>query len=422
MSGLELILAGAAPDTGNLGVSALCYSTVANILKQREDAHINILGHGSHKTTEQFAVNGNQTCDVVAAKHTRRFYDPSAFINIRYSIKLGPLASKTAKMFRNANALLDISGGDSFTDLYGKRRFEAIVLPKIIAVENNIPLVLLPQTYGPFVEGGEPRAVAQDLIRRSRLAYARDQYSFEYMQELLGGDFNPEVHKQGVDVAFLLPAASKEQVDAKGLTPPREPSTEVFGINVSGLIYNDPENAKSQYGIKVDYHKLLKTFIEHVLNQSAGDVWLVPHVHAPYGHYESDLSACEKLKSHFSESQQQRIKVVNGDYDQCEIKGVIGQCDWFTGTRMHSTVGSLSQAVPTAAIAYSGKTRGVFATAGQEAMVFDARQETTENLLDQLINSWALRSKTKEELERDIPLLKQRAHRQFEEIVSSISR
>jgi polysaccharide pyruvyl transferase WcaK-like protein len=88
---------------------------------------------------------------------------------------------------------------------------------------------------------------------------------------------------------------------------------------------------------------------------------------------------------------------------------------------MHSTVGSLSQAVPTAAIAYSGKTRGVFATAGQEAMVFDARQETTENLLEQLIGSWALRSQTKEELERDIPLLKQRAHRQFEEIVSSIS-
>lgn len=420
MSTSDVILAGAAPDTGNLGVSALCYSTIANLLEHKESLSVNVLGHGSHNKQEKFHINGSKSANIVAAKHTRRLYDPSSFINIRYSIKLGPLASKTAKLFRNSKAILDISGGDSFTDLYGRRRFDAIVLPKIIAVENNIPLILLPQTYGPFNPNGSEIKIAQDLIKRSTLAYARDQYSFEYMKELLGSAFNPETHKQGVDVAFLLPATPFDQVKAKGLIPEREANTEVFGINVSGLIYNDPEAALNQYGIKVDYHQLLEKFITYVLANSDGDIWLVPHVLARFEHFESDAFACEKLKSHFTDAQQKRIKVVSGKYDQCEIKGVIAQCDWFTGTRMHSTVGSLSMMVPTAAIAYSGKTRGVFATAGQEDKVFDARKESTEDLLAQLINAWKLRNITRAELQRDIPLLKQRAHQQFEEIISRI--
>ena len=420
MRSLDIILAGAAPDTGNLGVSALCYSTVSNLLAHCSDLNVNVLGHGSRSSSQQLRIDDTKSANVIAAKHTRRFYDTSSFINIRCSIKLGPLASETAKLFKRSRALLDISGGDSFTDLYGRRRFNAIVLPKQIALENNIPLILLPQTYGPFSPTGKEISIAKKLVQNASLAYARDANSFEYMKELLAGGFNPEIHKQGVDVAFLLPASSEDHVRAKGLLPERDPGKEVFGINVSGLIYNDVEIAANQYGIKVDYHALLEQFVRHILANSEGDVWLVPHVLAPFGHYESDAFACETLKSHFSDHEQTRIKVITGEYDQCEIKGVISQCDWFTGTRMHSTVGSLSQTVPTAAIAYSGKTLGVFATAGQEDKVFDARQEKTEDLLGKLIKSWEVRKETKLELQRDIPLLKERAHRQFDEIIEHI--
>jgi len=421
MNSLELILAGAAPDTGNLGVSALCYSTIATLKDHDSSIKVNVLGHGSHKESKSFSIGEHSAANILAAKHTRRFYDPSSFNNIRASIKLGPFASKTAKVFKRCNALLDISGGDSFTDLYGKRRFDAIVLPKKIAVENNIPLVLLPQTYGPFQPKQKAERVSQELIKRSALAYARDPYSYEYLKELLGSDFDPALHKQGVDVAFLLPAASTEEVTVKGLLPQREAGKEVFGINVSGLIYNDPDIARTQYGIRVNYHELLTSFISHVLKYSDGDVWLVPHVLVPYDHFESDAFACNKLKSHFSEADQLRIKIVSGQYDQCEIKGVISQCSWFTGTRMHSTVGSLSTTIPTAAIAYSGKTRGVFATAGQEDKVFDARFESTDDLLGKLIGAWQTRNETKQELIRDIPKLKSKAHAQFDEIISTIS-
>ena len=222
-------------------------------------------------------------------------------------------------------------------------------------------------------------------------------------------------------LAFLLPSSGLDAIRDTGLIPEREENVEVFGINVSGLIYNNPDIAGKQYGIRIDYHQVLFEFIRHLLSNSQGDIWLVPHVLVPIGHFESDLSACMKLKSHFNSEQQRRIKVVSGEYDQCQIKSVISQCSWFVGTRMHATVGSLSMTVPTAAIAYSGKTRGVFSTAGQEDKVFDARMESTEHLLAKLICAWSMRDQTRQELIRDIPLLKQRAKAQFDDIVSRIN-
>ena len=416
----HVILAGAAPDTGNLGVSALCYSSVANLSKEMPDLEVDILDHGKGYRKGAYVTHDGVECNVLGAKHSKRFYEQSSFVNVRTTIKLGPLASPTAKLFKRANALLDISGGDSFTDLYLRRRFNAIVLPKIIAIENNIPLVLLPQTYGPF-QKSDTRALAQKILRGTQLAYARDKYSFEYMKELLGADFDEERHKLGVDVAFLLPTETKEHVQALGLLPEQVEGKEIFGINVSGLIYNDPAVAKSQYGISIDYHKVLHTFIGKILEESDGDVWLVPHVLAPFEHFESDARASEQLKATFNQEQQSRIKVITGKYDQCEIKAVIAQCDWFMGTRMHSTVGSLSNCVPTTALAYSGKTKGVFKTADQEDKVLDARTDTTDYVLEKMIEHWHQRTETRAALNEFIPKLKARATDQFKAIANKIA-
>ena len=44
----------------------------------------------------------------------------------------------------------EICGGDSFSDIYGIRRFIFTVIPDIIAIFLNKSLILLPQTYGPY--------------------------------------------------------------------------------------------------------------------------------------------------------------------------------------------------------------------------------------------------------------------------------
>src|SRR5690606_16748007 len=108
---------------------------------------------------------------------------------------------RAAQAIAKARAVLDVSGGDSFTDLYGPRRFEGIVLPKLAAIDAGVPLVLLPQTYGPF-NTRRCRRIAERVARRSATAWARDERSFAALRELLGNEYDAKRHRSGVDVAF----------------------------------------------------------------------------------------------------------------------------------------------------------------------------------------------------------------------------
>ena len=48
--------------------------------------------------------------------------------------RLGGLGNRGARAIAAAPAVLDASGGDSFTDLYGQRRPDAIAMPKELAI------------------------------------------------------------------------------------------------------------------------------------------------------------------------------------------------------------------------------------------------------------------------------------------------
>ena len=72
---------------------------------------------------------------------------------------------------------------------------------------------------------------------------------------------------------------------------------------------------------------------------------------------ESDLRACRQLVDKLGQAAQGRVRILSGQYSEMEIKWVIAQLKWFCGTRMHSTIASLSSGVPSAAIAYRDKTR-----------------------------------------------------------------
>jgi polysaccharide pyruvyl transferase WcaK-like protein len=84
--------------------------------------------------------------------------------------------------------------------------------------------------------------------------------------------------------------------------------------------------------------------------------------------------------------------VLDHQYNQSEVKWVIGKCDWFCGMRMHATIAALSSGVPTAALAYSGKTMGVFASVGVEDAVVDARKESTAAAAELLLERWHTRN------------------------------
>jgi polysaccharide pyruvyl transferase WcaK-like protein len=412
---------GASPGTGNQGVNALCWSTLTG-LAERGCNELHVFDYGREARP---AALGTVPYTLHGMTIGKRVWQANHLGRARLAATLGLRENVVVKAVAEADLVLDASGGDSFTDLYGAARFRQIVAPKQIALDMGRPLVLLPQTYGPFARASS-RRVARRVIAGARLAYARDPDSYLRLQELLGDRFDPARHRPGIDLAFglkpsvpdALEPAVKRMLAARG-------AHRLVGLNISGLIANRPQEAASRFDLACDYNALMRELVVWFLEKTDVRLLLVPHVHAPTGHYESDLDAAQSLLDGLppgvSRSAADRIAVVSQALDARELKWLIAQTDWFCGTRMHSTVAALSSGVATAALAYSLKTRGVFATCAMADSVVDMRASTGPEALARLQQLWARRRCDAANLARHLPRVGQAAARQLDEIVGMAS-
>ncbi|MDX2114093.1 MAG: polysaccharide pyruvyl transferase family protein [Planctomycetota bacterium] len=343
---------------------------------------------------------------------TRRWYRPESHAALGLSLSTPMNFGSSAALLRRASAFLDISGGDSFTSLYGAERFRAVTWPKRMALRMRKPLVLLPQTYGPFDD--ESRREAARLVRGAAACWARDARSFEILRELLGDRFDAERHRLGVDVAFLL----DRRAPAEWTPPARQAGEPLAAVNVSGLIFNDPEKARTRYGFKADYAVLKRRVVERLVDEGAR-VLLVPHVVTPRGHYESDTAAAEAVAGSLPAAKRERVTIAPECGDPREAKHMIAQADWFCGTRMHATIAGLSSGVPTCSVAYSDKTLGVFETCGQGGEVFDPRRAETEEIVERVVDAFARREAMRSSLAARLPMVLAQAERQMDVIAEA---
>jgi colanic acid/amylovoran biosynthesis protein len=415
-------LFGAADDTGNLGVSALNRSFLDGMHERRPDTDIVVFDHGIGERRIPLGPAGDDRSYVHRGlRVSKRIHRRENLVTGAVLQRLGRTWGSVATSVRDAAAVADVSAGDSFSDLYGRARFELVALPKEITLRTGTPLVLLPQTYGPFTSG-RLRQRAADIVRRATMAWARDEHSFNALLDLLGNDFDPDRHRSGVDMAFLLaPTAPPEpHAAASRKLLARRQGEFLAGVNVSGLLYNDTA-ARERYSLKLDYRQLAIRLVDELLDDGDVVVVLVPHVVVASGNVESDLDACLHLRAQIPSARRQRVLVAPEFREPGEAKWLIGQLDWFCGTRMHATIAGLSSGVPTAAVAYSPKTQGVFETCGAGAAVADPRRARLEPVLDVLRTSWHERDNGRAALGRALPMVQATGRDQFDAIAEALT-
>jgi polysaccharide pyruvyl transferase WcaK-like protein len=417
---IRVCLFGASTDTGNLGVSALCLSVLGGLARLRPHPAVTVFDEGWGERRERLDTpDGWFEYSRCGARYSKRFHRPESMWNIRLSCMLGGLANPGARALLDADAVLDISGGDSFTDLYGPKRFNSVIYTKLLALKHRIPLVLLPQTYGPF-EDPRRKQVAGRIVRNSALAWARDEHSFRALKELTGDGFDPDRHRSGVDVAFALESRRPPLGVGAELESWLREGGKLVGLNVSGLIHNDPASAAARFGLKAEYGKIVRELLKRLLKDREVRVVLVPHVVTPMDHYESDIRACVDARGALGPGERDRVIVCPTLNDPRHAKWVISQLSWFCGTRMHATIAALSSGVPAAAIAYSLKTAGVFESCGQQDHVADPRTLDTDQAVDRLWRSWTTREEAKATLARHLPAVLAQAGRQIELTVDDV--
>jgi colanic acid/amylovoran biosynthesis protein len=417
---------GASFGTRNLGVNALASSTVAAMLHSFPGARVFFLDYGKSPATYQVRhAKGVASVELVNLRFSWKLHlrnNIARLLATALLLKLVPLKTVRERLIsrnpylrpiQNADIIGSLAGGDSFSDIYGLRRFFYVSLPQILVLLLDKPLVLLPQTLGPF-NGQVARTIGGFIMRRAQRVYARDQESLAEVRPLMGR--NPSKLAFSYDMAFLLePAAPLKKA---GWLVDNGETRPLVGLNVSGLLYRGGYTRNNMFGLKSDYKELVRQIIEYFIEQKGAQVVLVPHVFGGGDDLESDVAAGAAIYKELGSRYHGRLQLIAEEYDEHEMKHLIGQCDFFLGSRMHSCIAALSQSVPAVGLAYSKKFLGVLRTIGAEHLVADLRELEAKEIMALIEAAYGLRAETAAQLAREMPAVKEEVSMLFARTVS----
>ena len=282
-------------------------------------------------------------------------------------------------IFKEADFILDIGQGDSFSDIYGKERFFQIDMIHQLAKKYGIKYCILPQTIGPF-NSSEIRKIANDSIKNATLCMVRDKQSQEYVQKYVPLQKHIDEY---VDMAFFLPYVKKEFSS----------NSIHVGINVSGLLWNGGYTKNNQFGLRCDYKDLVRQIIRLFLKEENVIIHLIPHVLHAKRILENDYSVSVDLKEEFCS---ERLVLAPFFFSPMEAKSYIAGLDFFIGARMHATIAAFSSGVPVVPMAYSRKFNGLFMDTLNYKYMVDMKTDSDKDSLHIVQNAFEQRIELKQ--------------------------
>jgi len=245
------------------------------------------------------------------------------------------------KSLADLDCVLDIGGGDSFADIYGAKRFGFLWLSKAMAVARDVPLLLSPQTIGPFTRQPQ-RMLATAVMAKADAVVVRDPMSFQAARAMA----RKAKVVQAVDVAFALPFEPRRKAD---------PNVIEVGVNVSGLLFNGGYTGANEFGMQVNYADYSGKLITELLRQPGVSVHLVCHVNSDALLQDDDGRVADRLAAEFP-----GVVRTPNFASPSEAKSYISGLDFLVGGRMHACIAAFSSGVPVAPVAYSRKFSGLF--------------------------------------------------------------
>ncbi|KRF35054.1 polysaccharide pyruvyl transferase family protein [Nocardioides sp. Soil805] len=232
----------------------------------------------------------------------------------------GPLKTR----LREFDVVMDTGAGDSFTDIYGLKRLAIMANVHRIARQLGIPIVMAPQTIGPF-RTRVGRAIGARSLRGMSGVITRDPESQNYAVSLGRADA-----QLATDVVFALPR------------PTGVKSRDVI-LNVSGLLFEDNTHVDHRA-----YREAIRALINEL--QSVGrDVALLAHVlDNPSG--DNDVPVARALRQEFGDTVELLIPS-----DLTQAREWLSTGEVVIGSRMHACLNAISVGTPAIPWAYSRK-------------------------------------------------------------------
>lgn len=329
---ISIGILGAPINNKNLGCQALTYSLI-NMLEK--------VGYGLDLTFKYYIFEekpdvklDEKFCDRIHLQHENLF--SVRFGNYRdlfRRIRRWKENRNMESIVHNCAFVIDLTEGDSFTDIYGRPRFISQTAMKEM-VETIKPLILGSQTYGPFKDPSNENRAA-DVIKKATAVFTRDRISEKYVKKISGVD--PILT---CDLAFRLPYKSRSSE--------KTGSARRIGFNVSGLLVSDKkEGTATEFTLKTNYDEFVKRVLDYLISHQY-EVYLI-------GHVAADYTVNKILKEKYPSV------ILAPEFDNpMDAKSYISSMDLFIGSRMHATIAALTSNTPVVPVAYSRKFTGLF--------------------------------------------------------------
>ena len=349
---LNIGLMGTLVSNSNMGCVALTYSVI-NMLEEIS-AEINKPFSYTIFEFEEIKDKYDLLVGALNLDKNRIQFAPVGYFcleNWKLLVKRTPVNVQMISQIKKCDVVIDLTQGDSFTDIYGASRFNNLTEIKKIVMQMRVPLILGPQTYGPFINE-KNRLKAKAVIERAQCVISRDKQSAEYIASFA----EKKVHTT-TDLAFCLPYRRSCDKTEKIR----------IGINPSGLLFSrKSEGTVLETSLKTNYDIYINQLIETLSASGEYEVHLIPHVGNDSILY---INCRDSVVRHEEFS------------TPIEAKNCIASMDVFIGSRMHATIAAFSAGVATIPVAYSRKFSGLFGTLGYNHVV-DLCQERTEDALE----------------------------------------
>ena len=375
---MNIILTNAPVKNGNRGCVALSLSAMYIIDKILNDKNIPHQFYLPQSGYEKIAEHTTKAGDVILKFMSLMDITPLSIKQQLKNLFKYKEYQATKKAYQKADFILDIGQGDSFADIYGKRRFDWIFSQYRLGMKYKKPYCILPQTIGPFKDASI-RAQACKGINYAKCVLVRDKQSRDYVKELLPDKPVTEI----IDVAFFMPFKRKEF----------NKDFVHVGLNVSALLWHGGYTRDNQFGLKVDYPSLVRSIIDYFLKQANVKVHLIPHVVGSERHVENDYAVSFDLYEEYSHP---NLILSPLFLDPIVAKSYIAGMDFFMGARMHSTIAAFSSEVPVFPMAYSRKFNGLFTDTLQYPYMADMKAQSETEILAGIKQYYEQRERLKE--------------------------
>jgi len=272
------------------------------------------------------------------------------------------------KKYEETDLVIACGGGYLITrgkfDIIGTILF---ALGFYLATFFNKPIILYNQSIGPFGSRFH-LPLLKFFLKPAKVIICREMLTYRRLEK--AGLKNIML---GADIAFILKPKKDD-------FPEQQDGEPKVGISVRKWL----NESRQRY-----YENKIKNFIEMMAKKYPKIVfYFIPQV-IYQENEDNDLIVSNRIVSKLSGFAKKHTIIISRDLHPGSLMSIIGNMDFFIGTRMHSNIFALSSGVKTIAIAYEPKSFGIMNGLGLGEYVMhmaDVTEEKLEKKFEQLKN------------------------------------